>query len=179
MGSILISYSVICSLWCENKIQMKLVLLRELSKMEPGGPWESVISAISADWMESSFWPHIFLRKASRISARSSRYLSELTLKKTSYQPSLKDKYFLSCVTAQLPGFCLYKPLTLSLPWDTLFGFTQICVSGVEILFCLSLYWICCNIASMVFGFFGQELWESLLPNQGSNLHPLFWKAKS
>ena len=79
---------------------------------------------------------------------------------KNFWQLSLKDKYFLSCVGAQLPGFCLYKPLTLSLPWDTLFGFTQICVSWIAIHFCLSLYWICCNIGSVAFGFLAKSIWD-------------------
>lgn len=30
-----------------------------------------------------------------------------------------KDEYFFSCVRVQSRGFCLYKPLTFSLPWNT------------------------------------------------------------
>ena len=43
-----------------------------------------------------------------------------------------------------------------------------------------SLYWICCNIASILwFGFLGREAWGILAPQLGINPHPLPWKAKS
>ena len=154
--------------------------------MEPGGPWESVISAVSA-WMESVLLTSYFPKKGIQDICQELKIPIGTYLKKNSWQPSLKDKYFLSCVRAQLPGFCLYKPLTLSLPWDTLFGFTQICVSWIAILFCLSLFFFfffksLLNLLQYCFRgfcFFGQEHMGSSLPNQGSNLHHLFWKVKS
>ena len=42
------------------------------------------------------------------------------------------------------------------------------------------LYWACYNIAStLCFGFLGHRPVGSLLPDQGSNLHPLHWKVTS
>ena len=120
--------------------------------MEPGGPWESVISAVSA-WMESVLLTSYFPKKGIQDICQELKIPIGTYLKKNSWQPSLKDKYFL--------------------PWDTLFGFTQICVSWIAILFCLSLfffflslYWICCNIASVVFVFLAKSIWDLRSPTR-------------
>lgn len=43
-----------------------------------------------------------------------------------------------------------------------------------------NLCWICCNVASVLyFGFLAGRHVVSHLPDQGSNLYPLQWKAKS
>lgn len=82
----------------------------------------------------SGIWPlgHIISSLATRTSTQcsiDSRYASDLDSKiahdsqftaslpwNNSWQPSLKDKYFLPCVRVQSHGFWLCKPLTLSLP---------------------------------------------------------------
>lgn len=48
---------------------------------------------------------------------------STLTLKQL--VSAIKDKYFFSYVRIQLHGFCLYKPLTLSFPCNTLLALAE------------------------------------------------------
>lgn len=83
----------------ERKIKMESVLLRELSKVEPGGIEEVWRMHVSA-WMESELWL-IVLMQASRTSAqcsRNSRYLLNPCYKITHDCLYPKNKYFLSWV---------------------------------------------------------------------------------
>lgn len=57
-----------------GKIEEESVLLRELSRMELGARWETVTHA-SQPGGNLAFWPFIILTKATRTSARNSRYL--------------------------------------------------------------------------------------------------------
>jgi hypothetical protein len=78
---------------------MESVLLRELSKVEPGGIEEVWRMHVSA-WMESELWL-IVLMQASRTSAqcsRNSRYLLNPCYKITHDCLYPKNKYFLSWV---------------------------------------------------------------------------------
>lgn len=48
-----------------------------------------------------------------------------LTLTLKQLVSAIKDKYFFSYVRIEPHGFCLYKPLTLSFPWNTLLALPE------------------------------------------------------
>ena len=104
---------------CERKIRLESVLLRWFSKMEPGGHWRHVTYAhlsLNGIWFLTTFCPNEGIQNI----CQKLKILIEPSPCNYLWPPSLKDKHFLSCIRAQPHGFCLYKLLTLSLPWNIL-----------------------------------------------------------
>ena len=100
----------------KRRIKMQSALTREPSEIELRGHWRSVTQALLTPdeiWTWTTSYLNIGIQNICPMTQKLKILIRPL-LYNNSWQPSLKDKYFLSCVRVHLHVFCLYKPLFLS-----------------------------------------------------------------